>query len=1443
MPGPLDMSCDLAPGETAVLVLRYPSGALTFHAPQESTRRSRGGGGQARFVVPVRSARSSTSRGLVSAAIKAVLVKVAKAVGDKLVSLALPRLARAFETATWKSKGLEERWLRVTKQTLAAGKLQPGIPISTDRSLLLIHGTFSNAASAYGALASTDFFDQAAGVYADRIFAFDHFTISRTPEENAKMLLAGLPDKRFQFDVVTHSRGGLVLRNLVERTDALGPASNRFNLGRAVLVASPNEGTPLATPARWEATVGWVANLLELFPDNPLSIGAEFVANGLVWIARHASGDLPGIHSMDGDGDLIEELQAPPGPPPESYSALVANYNPTGAVLNVMLDVGADQFFGSANDLVVPAEGGWRIDRSGSLFIPGSRIGCFGPGGNLSPTSVTHLNFFSQQETSRFLLNALAGNAQPLPPVDPAKELPDRRLLRSGSAGVSAPVVRAGRRSPAPKRAHVTGSPDSRELAAKTPPDAIVVTVVNGDLTYEARPLLLGHYRVTRLMGTERIMNTLIGGAMNRSLELGDYAVDPGTHRVFMNRSEVKHKPWLPPRPKAVIVAGLGLEGALRPTDLVHTVRQAVIAWARRLVEQPEPAGESFELAATLVASGGTGVTAAQSAQLVVQGVCEANELLKDQKSGDQQLWPRVSHLRLIELYLDRASDAWRALKMQAAAAPGRYLLTDQIDPGTGPLQRPLESGYRGADYDFITAEARTGPAGETEIAYALDTKRARTEVRSQTTQGRLVRDLVETASSDQNIDPQIGRTLFKLLVPIELEAFLTGSNDMQIVLDEQTAGIPWELLDDGGEDEGKDPNWRPWAIRAKLLRKLQTEKFRERVVDANAESHALVIGEPECPPEYPRLYGAREEALAVYAALTERSALGELKVTKLISDHENEVGSDARSVINTLLERDWRIVHIAGHGAPTAPDGTLGGVVLSNDTFIGASEIKTMRVVPELVCVNCCHLGAFATESVLTGKPKANTYDRARFASNIAQELIDIGVRCVIAAGWAVDDAAASEFAQSFYRALLRGNRFIDAVAQAREDAYKFEGNTWAAYQCYGDPDWRLLRDDDRVTDSGDPPAHEFDIIGSITGLKLALETLQVQTKFQGYEPAYQLKRLANLEQRCKDRNWRGSDGVAELFAQAYAAAGDLKKAIEWYDAADRDADGYVPFKALEQRDNLRVRQAWHDIEAAKRTSSARDPDLLRLLDKARQSIHDALKTFERLIEVEPTAERENLRGSAMKRLSMVEAAAGQPNEAQAAIKDMQRYYRRAQDLVEKSGSSDLFYPASNYIAAELALHAGERGWRGIEPELMTRVRANLAQQNQSDPEFWSIVGEIELDFYEAVGEGKLAEKGPDLERRYVDLYQRMHGGTEWGSVLDTASFVISNYLARASKAEAAAAIALLERLEGFAGTADGKPQGTKKTRAPGAHRPPSRKKASRPGGKRKAAKRRIRR
>ena len=145
--------------------------------------------------------------------------------------------------------------------------------------------------------------------------------------------------------------------------------------------------------------------------------------------------------------------------------------------------------------------------------------------------------------------------------------------------------------------------------------------------------------------------------------------------------------------------------------------------------------------------------------------------------------------------------------------------------------------------------------------------------MRAQRTQGQLLRDLVATASNAQNNDRQIGRTLFKLLIPVEMEAFLAGTGEMQIELEPETAGIPWELLDTDHDEH--DPDRRPWAIRAKLLRKLRTQEFRTEVTDADPSSSVLVIGEPECPIRLPAACSARaRKRVAVCGCLTGPGAL-----------------------------------------------------------------------------------------------------------------------------------------------------------------------------------------------------------------------------------------------------------------------------------------------------------------------------------------------------------------------------------------------------------------------------------------------------------------------------------------------------------------------------------------------------------------------------------------
>jgi len=1396
----LDITCDVKPGHTAILALRLPSGALTFHRPVQLTSRSVRGPSQLRFQIP---APRATSRGLVDQAIKAMVIEVVQVAADKAASFLLPRLAEAVEKTVWKQRGLAEGWVRVTRDTLVAGALAPAKPVSPERSLLLIHGTFSNAAAAYHDLARSDFFDRIKDSYADRIFAFNHFSVSRTPEQNVRMLLEALPEQTTTFDVVSHSRGGLVLRTLVERAQQFGDLSRRFKLGRAVLVASPNDGTPLATPKRWDETIGWMANLLELFPDNPFTTGAAFVANGLTWLANHASGDLPGLHSMDADGDVIAAIQREPGPPPDVYSALVANYEPTGVTLQRLLDLGIDGFFSSANDLVVPSEGGWRIDRSDGTFIPAARIGCFGPGGNL-PGAVTHVNFFSHAETAAFLVNALAGRHQPLNGVDPRKSLPNRRLIRGPIVDAAvAPVTREG-------LAEAVLQDSARDRTASQD-EPLRITVTNGDLTFEPRALLLGHYRATQLTGTEKVMDGLIGGTMKRSLDMGAYPISIGSHKIFINTRPNLERGSFMPRPKAVIVVGLGEEGKLRAADLAHSVSQAVVGWAQRLAEGSRQPPRSFELAATLIGSGGTGVNAADAARLVAEGVYEANLLLRGEDAG---AWPHASHLHFVELYLDRATEAWRALRMQAQATPGRYAIDDSVMPGIGPLRRPPDSGYRGAEFDFISVEAREDKDGTPLVSYTLDTRRARSEVRGQRAQSRLLSELVTTASNDQNRDQQIGRTLFDLLIPVELEAYLAGSGEMQIALDPQTAKIPWELL----ETKSESADNLPWAIRVKLLRKLRIARFREQVADAGADASALVIGEPECPPEYPRLFGARSEALAVFGHLTAPGALSSAMVTRLISDDPSLAGANARTVVNALFEKPWRLVHIAGHGVP-GEHGKPGGVVLSNGTFLGPDEFGNMRTVPELVFVNCCHLG-----SADEGQLLKTTYDRAAFASGVAGALIGIGVRCVVAAGWAVDDDAASVFAETFYRSLLRGNRFIEAVGEARAAAHDRSPNlnTWAAYQCYGDADWVFRGKTSDPNRFSGPRVEDFSGVASATSLQLALERVIVRTKFQGVPVADELSNLIELEKRFASK-WGQSGEVAELFGEAFVEAGDVETGMRWYERAVAAPDGKASMKAAEQLANVRGRLAWEIVDAARRhldqmkassnarglTSKARaaarrahveaQRSLRQAVERADTLIDESLALLTKLVAVEQTMERASLIGSAYKRRALVDGAAGRRARMQRHLRQMSVAYQNAEIVGAANGSSDLFYPLSNRLAAEVALHAGKPRWRSLDRKTANILRASLKAKSL-DPDFWSVVGETELDQYDALAHKKLASTHAKLNRAYQDLYKRVTATRMWASVYDTACLVLPNYASRTTGRERATAQELLGQLRTFA-------------------------------------------
>ena len=891
------------------------------------------------------------------------------------------------------------------------------------------------------------------------------------------------------------------------------------------------------------------------------------------------------------------------------------------------------------------------------------------------------------------------------------------------------------------------------------------LSVLNGNLSFIGEPLLVGHYRASELTGTEAVVNRLVGGTLQAALSAGLYPDAVGTQQVFVNTCSDPANPWRAPRPASVLVVGLGEEGALREAELAISVRQGVLAWAQRLAESR--AAGPHALAATLLGSGGLGISAGAAARAIARGVSEAN--LRALASG----WPALASLTLVELYLDRATEAWQGLQLLAGAHAGTYKLAAQIRNGTGPLRRQLDSGYRGADYDLISATM--GDKGA--IEFVLDSRRARTEVRSRRTQTTLLRELVASAATDRNDDPRIGRTLFQLLVPCEIEPFLGGAERMLLDLDAGTAALPWELLDSGGAD---CDDRRPWAIRSQLLRRLRKREALAQPRDASADHDVLLIGEPLITDDsYPPLPQAREEAAAVEMALCGAGGLAPERVLALLDS------PDAQTVIGALLARPWRIVHIAGHGeAPT--ETSVGGVVLSGGHFLGPFEIDSMRTVPELVFINCCHLAAYPEGAALR-----KGFDPGTFAAGVADKLIEMGVRCVVACGWAVEDEPAAVFAATFYNRLLSGTRFIEAVAAAREACWatRPEGKTWAAYQCYGDANW-VYR-----TGTGDAQAprvgrDEFADIASPPALTLALETLATRARFMGGDRAVLTAKLQQLVQRFETL-WGGIGAVAEAFALVWQNLGDTGQAIDWLARAVAAGDGSASLRAEEQLLNLRARQSWAQVAKASGTNGPDDDHA-----RERAALAAALAELQDLAQRRPSLERLSLLGSAHKRLALIERASGRAAAESQALREALDAYRRSHALGQQVGDPERYYPALNAWAISLCLGEASPDDAPIRADALSTLQA----KSSADPDFWSQVSVVEARLLQALTAGTLPHEVSGLSDAFTDLQRRHDAARDWSSVAVQATLVLGAR-AQGNSDESKAAQQLLKILQQCAG------------------------------------------
>ena len=125
-----------------------------------------------------------------------------------------------------------------------------------------------------------------------------------------------------------------------------------------------------------------------------------------------------------------------------------------------------------------------------------------------------------------------------------------------------------------------------------------------------------------------------------------------------------------------------------------------------------------------------------------------------------------------------------------------------------------------------------------------------------------------------------------------------------------------------------------------------------------------------------------------------------------------------------------------------------------------------------------------------------------------------------------------------------------------------------------------------------------------------------------------------------------------------------------------------------------------------------------------------------------------------------------------------MARHYGNAERLAREANADNLFYPAKNGISAELRLAFLERRPAELAVDRMRAVQESLARASSERPDFWSVVGQIELRVLVAVAAQQLAGESAALIAEFSDLKARVPARTMWDSVHSEARFTLEPYL-----------------------------------------------------------------
>lgn len=927
------------------------------------------------------------------------------------------------------------------------------------------------------------------------------------------------------------------------------------------------------------------------------------------------------------------------------------------------------------------------------------------------------------------------------------------------------------------------------------------------DLRFVTDPIMVGHYLRDPIAGAESLIDReLLNGELSERHSLGLYAGSRGSAVVVLRvpGDAERRRGHL----SGAVVTGLGsYDVPLNPADLTEAVRTGALRYLLQVIDVLGKGERELTLASLLLGyNSSANLTVAASVEALVRGVMEANARF----FATTGLNIRIGRLDLIELYLDTAISATYALRQLSATLSDQaerqgisLLCRGELQQGEGLRSRLFDAGSASYWPRLIVADAdrsADAPASSGYSAAALAQRlrytyvgqRARAESVALQRQPGLIEQLVSQQIGNPIWNEDFGRLLFQLLVPHDFKDAARQLDRVVLVVDAYTANLPWELLL-GDDPERPAEEKLPLALRTAVVRQLASPRFRNVVrqgsgrralVIANPSSEGfakgfpLIAGQPSAAP--PDLPGAEAEGQQITALLS-----------RIGYEVESQVGNWLRAsdVLAKLYSQPWRLLHISAHGVfnLTHADGQArSGVLLSDGLLITAAEIEAMETVPELVFLNCCHLGQV--------DPAGKGQGSNKLAASVARELIEIGVRCVIVAGWAVNDESARRFGQVFYeQLLLRRQSFGDAVFRARRAVWDShpEDITWGAFQAYGDPGWMAEPqgqggDEARRADAGEgggPPlfVSPEEWLDELARLRADL------SRRRDHLSARELEALGQRVQDTLDRRcpagWLELPQLQSALGRTWMELGQLEQAREALLRAVQavDRSGAVPISDLEKLVDVETRlgeaQAVDALSRSTQAGKAGKPGshaaepldtglielALRRLDGLDVLLAGPAAAAQDALPASNHSERTALRGSAWQRLASLQARrllSGQLDMAAAdeAARLMDQALQNsvaAYKAGEGQPGSDSF--SACHALYRLALDAltdwQSPAQRDAAIALAQQCRRDAAQKFAIEPSPWDLLIQPEALLVERLLDGSLGRAGEEGRRAQEDL------------------------------------------------------------------------------------------